>query len=153
MEIRRVAADEWRESRSVRLRALLDAPAAFETRHEDAVRRPDEWWIDWAARSAQGGGQAMFLAWEGGSPVGIAGTFLEDRRWWLISMWTDPSVRGRGIGAALVEAAAGFAYAAGSAELFLQVRFQNAPARRLYERCGFLDTGAGIEVSEMRRAL
>jgi len=78
MEIRRVQADKWRELRDIRLRALSDAPDAFETRHEEAVQRPDDWWIDWAARSAEGDRQAMFLAWESDGPVGIVGTFIEE---------------------------------------------------------------------------
>jgi ribosomal protein S18 acetylase RimI-like enzyme len=153
MEIRRVQADQWRELRDIRLRALSDAPDAFETRHEEAVQRPDDWWIDWAARSAEGDRQAMFLASESDGPVGIVGTFIEEGRCSLISMWTDPSVRGRGIGAALVEAAVDFACSARSTELFLEVRLHNEPARRLFERCGFIDTGAGVEEREMKRVL
>lgn len=153
MVIRRVRAEEWRKLRDIRLRALRDAPDAFETRHEDAVERPNDWWIDWAARSAAGDGQAMFLAWNGHDPVGIVGIYAEDQRCWLISMWTDPSVRRRGVGAALVEEAAGWARAAGSAELFLHVRFGNEAARHLYERCGFVDTGAGVEERELKLAL
>ena len=54
--------------RETRLRALAEAPDAFETRYEETVQRPEEWWIDWAERSAAGHGQAMFLAWDGGTP-------------------------------------------------------------------------------------
>lgn len=151
--IRRVRAEEWRELRNIRLRALRDAPDAFETRHDDAANRPEEWWIDWAARSAAGDGQAMFLAWESNHPVGIVGTYVEDQRCWLISMWTDPSMRRRGVGAALVEEAARFARAVGVAELFLHVRFGNDAARHLYERCGFVDTGAGVEEQELKLVL
>jgi ribosomal protein S18 acetylase RimI-like enzyme len=137
----------------VRLLALSEAPDAFETRYDDAVRRSDDWWIEWAARSAESDRQAMFLAWDGGTPVGIVGAYVERQRCWLISMWTDPSMRCRGIGAALVEVVVGFARAAGYADLFLTVRVQNEQARRLYERCGFLETGEGVEEREMSRAL
>ena len=144
VEVRRVSADEWQPLRDVRLRALADAPDAFATRVEDARLRPNDWWTDWAARSADGDGQAMFLAWDGETPVGIVGTYVaEDRKRWLIAMWTDPGARGRGVGRALVEATAEFARAAGSRELFLQVLEGNDTAASLYRSCGFEDTGPG----------
>lgn len=136
--------DEWRELRDVRLRALDEAPYAFGTRYEEARARPERWWVDWAARSAVGGTQAFFLAWENGDPVGIAGTFVEeDGRRWLISMWIDPGSRGQGVGRALVDTVVGFARSAGSSELFLEVTHDNNAARLLYERCGFVATGNG----------
>jgi GNAT superfamily N-acetyltransferase len=153
VEIRRVRPDEWLQLRDTRLRALADAPDAFRTRHEDAVRRTDAWWIDWAIRSAAGDGQAMFLAWDGPEPVGIVGTFVEEGCRWLISLWTDPSTRGRGVGRALVAAVVDFAHASGSAELRLEVRRRNEPARRLYERCGFVETGPAADERVMTRVL
>ncbi|MFD9130110.1 GNAT family N-acetyltransferase [Kitasatospora sp. NPDC059571] len=45
--------------------------------------------------------------------------------------------RGRGLGAALVEAACAAARAAGARRITLRVLGGNTPARRLYERCGF----------------
>jgi GNAT superfamily N-acetyltransferase len=156
--VRRVRADEWRALRDIRLRALEDAPEAFATRFEEARLRPDEWWIDWAARSAEGDGQAMFLAWDGGAAVGMVGTFAEDDRRWLIAMWTDPAARGRGVGRALVEATVEFARAAGSDDLFLQVIEGNDTAASLYRACGFEDAGPGERhgnrpTREMRLAL
>ena len=153
MEIRRVSAEDWEELRAVRLLALADAPDAFETRYEDAVQRSADWWIDWAARSAEGDRQAMFLAWDGNTPVGIIGVYVEEQHCWLISMWTDPSMRAHGIGASLVQAGVEFARAARHIDIFLTVRFDNEPARRLYERCGFRDTGQGSGEREMKRTL
>jgi GNAT superfamily N-acetyltransferase len=159
VEVRRVGADEWQTLRDVRLRALEDSPDAFATRFDDARPRPEAWWTDWAAASADGDGQAMFLAWEGATAVGIVGTFVgQDGRRWLIAMWTDPGARGRGVGRALVDATAAFARAAGSRELFLQVLEGNDAAASLYRSCGFEDTGPGEPhddrpTREMRLAL
>jgi GNAT superfamily N-acetyltransferase len=159
VDVRRVRAEEWHALRDTRLRALEGAPEAFATRFEEARLRPDDWWIDWAARSADGESQAMFLAWEGAAPLGIVGTFVgENGRRWLIAMWTDPDARGRGVGRALVEATAEFARAAGSDELFLQVLEGNDTAASLYRACGFADTGPGEPhddrpTREMRLAL
>ena len=138
MDVRRVRDDEWETLRDVRLRALADAPDAFATTHAEAAARPDQWWRDWAAASAAGDSQAMYLAWVDGQPVGIAGVFGDGRRFDVISMWTDPATRGRGVASALLEAAIAFA---GDAPVFLSVTETNETARRLYERRGFVSTG------------
>ncbi|MEV6974749.1 GNAT family N-acetyltransferase [Kitasatospora sp. NPDC093806] len=57
----------------------------------------------------------------------------------------DTSVRGRGLGAALVEAACAAAREQGARKLSLRVLGHNAPARRLYERCGFVVEGSLAE--------
>jgi len=80
----------------------------------------------------------MFLAWKEGEPVGIAGAFRTGGRIDVISMWTSPEERGRGIGWALLDAAIAFA---GDADIHLSVTETNAGARRFYERYGFVATG------------
>ncbi|MGW2398845.1 N-acetyltransferase family protein [Kitasatospora sp. NPDC001664] len=53
----------------------------------------------------------------------------------------SPDARGRGVGQALVEAACAVAKADGIRKMTLRVLGHNAPARRLYERCGFVVDG------------
>ena len=69
------------------------------------------------------------------------GVYVEDGAADLVSMWVRPSARGLGVGEALVEAAASWARARDFGSLSLWVTESNAPARRLYERCGFTPTG------------
>jgi len=138
IDVKRVRADEWQVIRDVRLRALADAPEAFATTHAEAAARPDDWWRDWAERSAVDAGMAMFLAREGGEPVGIGGVVGDQDRFDVISMWTEPDHRGKGIASALLQAAVAFA---GNAPVFLSVTEGNDHARRLYERHGFAATG------------
>ena len=128
-----MTAAEWEALRDTRLRALADAPDAFGTTHAEAVARPELWWRDWAERSASGADQAMFLAWDGDRAVGIAGAFRDESHYQVISMWTDPQQRGRGIGRALLEAAVAYG---GDEEIRLSVTDGNDSARQLYERCG-----------------
>ena len=130
--------DEWQALRGMRLRALADAPDAFGTTHAEALARPEQWWRDWTERSAAGAAQAMFLAWDVGEPVGIAGAYSEESSYQVVSMWTDPLRRGLGIGRALLDAAVAFA---GDREILLSVTEGNAAARRLYESYGFVATG------------
>ncbi|MFJ2580496.1 GNAT family N-acetyltransferase [Kitasatospora aureofaciens] len=54
----------------------------------------------------------------------------------------DTSVRGRGVGRKLVEAACQAAKAGGARKVTLRVLGWNAPARRLYESCGFVVEGS-----------
>ena len=138
MDVRRVRAADWQTLREVRLRALADAPDAFGTVHAEALTRPDEWWRDWAERSASSSGQAMFLAWDEDEAIGIAGIFGDPERFDVISMWTDPANRCRGVATSLLEAAVAFA---GAAPVFLSVTEKNDAARRMYERNGFVPTG------------
>ena len=132
-------ADEWEALRETRLQALADAPDAFATTYAEASVRSDEWWRDWTLRSADGDDQAMFLAWSEGNPIGIAGAFRTGGRIDVISMWTSPAHRGRGVGRALLDAALAFA---GEAVVHLTVTETNAGARRFYERRGFIPTGS-----------
>jgi ribosomal protein S18 acetylase RimI-like enzyme len=141
MKIRRVTPDEWRELRDTRLAALRDTPDAFGTTYEGALSRTDEWWQDWAQRSAESGGQAMFLAWDDGQPVGIAGAFRDDGGIWnIVAMWVDPRHRREGIGRALLDAVTAHVRAQGATKVVLGVTEGNDAARALYERYGFAAT-------------
>lgn len=59
----------------------------------------------------------------------------------LYSLAVAPSVRGRGFGAALLEAAERAAAARGATALTLEMRADNEAARQLYERHGFAAAG------------
>jgi GNAT superfamily N-acetyltransferase len=59
----------------------------------------------------------------------------------LIAMFVTPGARGRGIGAKLVDAQLAWARAEGFAYVRLMVNLDQGSALRLYERCGFRDTG------------
>ena len=53
----------------------------------------------------------------------------------------DPALRGRGVGRALVEAAAAEAARRGARRLTLRVLGPNLVAQRLYDSCGFVVEG------------
>jgi ribosomal protein S18 acetylase RimI-like enzyme len=80
----------------------------------------------------------MFVARDGDAAVGIAGVHGDRARFDVISMWTGPAHRGKGVGSALLHAAVAFAE---GAPVFLSVTDGNDDARRLYERHGFVATG------------
>ena len=124
--------------RRIRLRALHDAPEAFETTFEEANARPFENW------QQQLEALATFVAVADGLDVGMArGTRQQERPGAadLISMWVAPEARGRGVGLALIDAVAVWARAEGLPSLILDVTEGNAAALSLYTRAGFRPTG------------
>jgi predicted GNAT family acetyltransferase len=160
IEVRRVGPDDWRAFRDVRLRALADAPDAFITTHAEASAQPDQHWQDRTTHMATSDDAAMFLACDGTSVIGLAGCFVDDNGdRMVISVWRDPAYRGRGVGAAVTDAAARFVEATGHQPV-LWVMEHNELARRSYERLGFVATGVraqpperpGVWEIEMRRA-
>lgn len=125
--------------RAIRLRALADAPEAFGSTLGDAERRSAD---DW---EAQVEALPTFVWRERDVDLGmVRGAPHDDEpdRGYLISMWVAPEARGRGIGAALIGAVVAWARGRGLGRLVLDVGVHNASARRLYERAGFVPTGA-----------
>src|SRR6476619_7442102 len=106
IDVRPVSPADWRAYRDVRLAMLLDAPWAFGSTHADALTIDDDGWRE-RVSSAE-----YWLAWCGGDPVGSV--CLSDRlaerpgEANIFGMWVDPTVRGRSIGARLVQAAGGW---------------------------------------------
>lgn len=66
----------------------------------------------------------------------------------LVGIGTDPQARGRGVGRALIQA---FCDAAPRRPIILDVYRDNAPARALYERCGFTTLAEEGRVLRMLR--
>jgi GNAT superfamily N-acetyltransferase len=138
--VRQPVAEDWQAFRDIRLEALRDAPSAFGSTYEREVVRGETQWRD---RISRGG---TFLAYlpdlTASEPAGLIGGYQEDPATVeLVSMYVRPRARGRGVGEALVAAVIGWARDQNAAEVHLWVTETNAPARALYERCGFALTG------------
>ncbi len=143
MHIEVLDEDQWERLRAVRLASLLDAPAAFGSKHEDVVRWVEPAWRQQLRRIT------TFVAVEAGRDVGmvrgIEHADLDDAAY-LVSMWVDPSVRRQGVGAALIERVVEWTATSGRVRLFLDVRTYNAAAERLYRARGFVPTGERAQV-------
>ncbi len=138
MEIRRLAAREELRLRTIRLRALADAPDAFASTHDEAAALPLNSW------TAQLRKIATFVAVVDGEDVGLVRGARDDSQAdaaWLISMWVAPEVRGRGVGEALIDAVVEWARASGARRVLLDVGDHNQPAIVLYARMGFEPNG------------
>jgi ribosomal protein S18 acetylase RimI-like enzyme len=137
--VREMTADDWALLRDVRLAALKEAPYAFASTYaREAAFTEGQWRDRFHDRTA------TFLARDepaDPAPAGLAGVYGRGGAANLVSLWVRPAARGRGVGEALIEAAAAWAKAHDFSTLFLWVTESNAPARRLYVRCGFSPTG------------
>jgi GNAT superfamily N-acetyltransferase len=140
IEIRRATGVDWQRLRAVRLRALLDAPDAFESTYEREVGLEDR---AWQARATQA---AQVLAIEGETTVGLAvgmpSPAIDAREWLLVSMWVSAHLRGQGIAQRLIQTVVDLAREHGSTRLRLSVVESNERARRAYLSFGFMPAGA-----------
>lgn len=141
--IERITAENAAMFKAVRLRALQDTPQAFSATYAQESRLTDE---EWLRRTQRWNGERGigFLAMEDGVACGIAGSFLDETdatRAKLISMWTAPTHRRRGVGRMLVDAVLEWAKLREAGALHLLVTSNNEPAMRFYERLGFARTG------------
>jgi GNAT superfamily N-acetyltransferase len=136
--VREVSPDEWESLREVRLAALRDAPHAFGSAYAWEAPFTQEQW-----RGRINDRSVTFFAYLPGigEPAGLAGVYVPAGIPDVVSMWVRPSARGNGAGEALITAAVDWARARDHDALFLWVTESNAPARALYERCGFAPTG------------
>lgn len=73
--------------------------------------------------------------------VGFVALLAATAEWELENIAVAPQVRRAGVARTLIERAAGQARSAGAREIVLEVRESNLAARRLYESCGFRQTG------------
>ena len=138
MKIERLAVDEGLRLRTIRLRALADAPDAFGSTYAEVAARPLESWPKPLQEIA------AFVAVKDGEDVGLVRCASDDQHpdtAWLMSMWVAPEARGQGVGEALIEAVIEYARSNGAIRLLLDVGDDNEPAIALYARKGFKPTG------------
>jgi ribosomal protein S18 acetylase RimI-like enzyme len=129
--------------KSVRLRALRDSPTAFGSTYAKESQLTD---ADWVTRASQWSGERsiLYLATDEGIACGIAGSFLDEddaTRAHLVSMWTAPTHRQRGVGRRLVNAILAWACQRRARTLQLMVTCNNKAAIMFYQRLGFSLTG------------
>lgn len=135
---RSVEAD-WERSRTIRLRALRDAPLAYASTYEREAAFEPEQWKERISDSAQ------FLAEDAaGEVIGTATGFPDPEEPGtvnLVAMFVALEARRSGVGEQLVQAVVAQARADGASRVRLHVVETNDGAARLYARCGFVRTG------------
>ncbi|MBA2699529.1 MAG: GNAT family N-acetyltransferase [Nocardioidaceae bacterium] len=136
----RLTPGDWLRLRQVRLAALADAPEAFGS---TLARERDLQESDWRARLEPWHGPKL-LATEDDTIAGMVGSFTDpahDDVVHLVSMWVAPAYRGSGVAQLLLDGFVEDARDEGRHAVRLTVVETNQPARRLYRRNGFVETG------------
>lgn len=124
--------------RSIRLRALQDAPEAFGSTFQDALSRAPGVWAQ----------QVMtlptFVAIADGRDVAMVRCAHDPDNAdtaWLLSMWVAPEVRRKGIGGELVDLVIAWARENNISRIVLDVADLNISAIALYDAKGFRANG------------
>ena len=139
--IRRIKPGDGAVLRTIRLRALLSDPAAFDSSYERESQLPAQEWDILATEASSGDRQCLFVVDTPGGFVGMAGAYTPSDRGSvrrLYGMWVAPEARSAGVGAQLIDAITSWSLEAGADAVQLWVVDDNLGARRLYERAGFV---------------
>jgi GNAT superfamily N-acetyltransferase len=141
--VRRIRNGEHDTLEIIRLRALKEDPSAFGSTFAAEADRPEAEWAERANSSAEGTDRATFFAIVDDRVVGLVGGYRpapDDGCIELVSMWTAPEARRRGVGRALVQAVIKWA-AESQSSVALWVTRGNDAAHALYTSMGFLENG------------
>ena len=130
--------------------------------HEEELFGTEAWTVDsYRAELADLRYRYYICALQDGDLLGWAGLLCIADTAQIITIGVVPAAQHRGIGQLMLDTLLAEARRRGAAEVVLEVRVDNAPARRLYERNrfavlrirrGYYDLGR-VDALEMRRAL
>jgi ribosomal protein S18 acetylase RimI-like enzyme len=144
VRIRPFRRDEHELLRRLRIRMLEDAPDAFTITADSERGKPMWWWRDRLTSTRSDPKRLALVAEMGddavGSVLGVIDAF--DRTLaHLYALWVDPKARRSGVASGLIHAVCTWARERGATRIELSVTIGNEPATKLYEQCGFADTG------------
>jgi ribosomal protein S18 acetylase RimI-like enzyme len=140
MVIRRIKIGESNLYKEIRLRALLDAPYAFSTTYESALKRSTESWEKQANDAAQGSDRALFFVINE-KPVGLSALYRSSNNQQLgeiKQVWISPEYRGKGIADNLLLELINWGKANDYKLIEANVIKGNERAIRFYEKNGFM---------------
>lgn len=162
--IRSIRADEWPAAKELRLAALQDPVAhlAFLETYQDALAKPDSFWMERAARACEGadGTQQIIVEAPDGRWVGTltvlieepgttdwAGYAVERKQGHVVGVFVRPEERGAGLTEVLFDAGLEWAWGRGAERVRLIVHEENGRAQRFYRRVGFVPSGLVVPLS------
>lgn len=138
VNVRVLGEDEWEAYRQGRLSALKESPEAFAARYADEAEAEDQFWVDRMKRSSR------LVAERGKDIVGIISVRpdeeLFDKAAEVFGLWVLSDLRGTGIAARLVQAAAKEATKEGRKQLLYWVGTENGRGVAFASSYGFRPT-------------
>ncbi|MFD6176508.1 MULTISPECIES: GNAT family N-acetyltransferase [unclassified Isoptericola] len=164
LTVRRARADEWRETRELRLAALLDpaAPVAFLETHEVAAAKEDVFWEHRAATAATSDAVAAYVAvdedgcWVGAvtglveepGATDVLGGPVERRQVHLVGVFVRPEFRGAGLLGRLFDGVQEWGRGQGVERARLCVHVDNPRAQAAYRKLGFAPSGVRFTLEQ-----
>lgn len=139
-EIRRLSGADAEALRALRLKALKEEPKAFSESWHDAATLP---LTDWTIRAECNCIYGLFDSevLSGMTQIDRYDSAATQHKAWLISVYLDSALRGRGAGRALLEHVIAESRQQGILQLHLGVGDYNKAVKRLYESLGFVTYG------------
>jgi RimJ/RimL family protein N-acetyltransferase len=138
--VRRIHRGETDLYRQIRLKALQDAPYAFSSTYDSALRRSAESWREQAESTAQGSDRATFIAFSEEESIGITALYrLKDQAevGEVLQVWVDPEFRGTGVARDLMDAVFQWAGENNFRRIIAGVTKVNLRALKFYTKYGF----------------
>jgi len=138
LRVRRIDRTDWAALRTIRLEALTDAPEAFGSTLDGALRLSARQWRAKATTTY------YLLAERDGEVIGMVSGGFNDQypgTHWLYGMYVTPHARGSDAAKLLVRGIVEWAREDGGDELYLHVASGARRARAFYEKSGFTLTG------------
>lgn len=98
VEVRQATADDWRDLKYIRLKALKVDPLSFGSNYTDESQKSDDDWQKQVTKADC----AIFLVYDGNIPVGMTAVGIDvhdktKRTAFLWGSWLEPRLRGQGI--------------------------------------------------------
>ncbi len=149
ISVQAVQESQWEIWRSIRLRALSDAPQAFRSTLTQ-WSGPNDQEFRWRERLRNTA--IALVAFDDDISIAMVACDTVTKSASMISaMWVDPQYRGKGVGDLLLDKITQWAKMSPDIEqLMLYVKLDNHHAKALYERSGFLES-SDIYVDEHHR--
>jgi ribosomal protein S18 acetylase RimI-like enzyme len=141
IEIKPILPDQWQLHKSVRCAALANAPFAYSSSLESALKRSDDDWMQITRRYADTPNSITYFAFRNELPCGISACVSDGNEVEMYAVWVDPACRRKGVGRALIEYARAWSKANGATRLRVGIFDDNHDALAFYRSTGFSDSG------------
>ncbi len=143
IEIVTLQPDEWQEYKNIRIEALQNEPQAFGANYEDALKKPDEEWIDRVKAAVTENKDIMLFARVDGKIVGMIGAYFHkspetETVGNIWGVYVSEAYRGKGVAKKLMEKLLERLRAKGLHEAKLEVNVEQSAALGLYQKMGFV---------------